>query len=72
MRSQMLMLVYIVSRTWTRYRNARAGLQLVLVAWSRRIEREGEERTKDAEAKNGRRTQRRRTDEGRVTKTIMS
>ena len=38
---QVLMLVRAVSHSWTRCCDAGAGLQLVLVAWSRGIERMG-------------------------------
>ena len=36
--SHMLILVQAVSHSWTRCCNAGAGLQLMRVAWSRRIE----------------------------------
>ena len=39
--SQMVTLVHTVNRTWTRCYYAGTGLQLVLVAWSRRIEQVG-------------------------------
>ena len=39
--SQVLILPRAVSPSWTRYYTAGAGLWLVLVSWSRRIERVG-------------------------------